>query len=60
MSAVLSEPMQRMLDYLESHDNDGQNWKLHYVSARESYKIIKAAEAGLMGEAGAYPDFLIS
>jgi hypothetical protein len=44
---------------LESQYNDGVAWKLHYVSAREMYNIIKAAEAGKTGDPDAYRDFLI-
>jgi hypothetical protein len=37
--------------------NDGNNYRLHYVSARECFK---AAEAGHTGNAGMYRDFAIS
>ena len=30
---------------------------LHYVSAREAYNIVKAAEAGMQGNPGDYRDF---
>jgi hypothetical protein len=40
--------------------NDGQRYKLHYVTAREMYNIIKAAEAGLAGDPGQYRDFAVS
>jgi hypothetical protein len=32
-------------------------FRLHFVTAREMYNIIKAAEAGLAGDAGLYRDF---
>jgi hypothetical protein len=44
---------------IEAKYNDGINWKLHYVSAREMYNIIKAAEAGMTGDPGNYRDFII-
>jgi hypothetical protein len=44
---------------LESRYNDGRRYRLHYVTARETYNIIKAAEAGCGGDAGRYRDFLI-
>jgi hypothetical protein len=44
---------------IEQSYNDGQMWKLHYVSAREMYNIIKAAEAGMTGDPGMYRDFAI-
>jgi hypothetical protein len=48
-----------MHSYLEEHYNDGNRFKLHYVSAREAYNIVKAAEAGLAGDPSQYRDFLI-
>lgn len=59
MDTLLGKPMRSALHYLETRYNDGREWKLHYVSARETYNIIKAAEAGLPGEPGEYRDFLI-
>ena len=44
---------------IETKYNDGINWKLHYVSAREMYNIIKAAEAGKTGDPNNYRDFMI-
>ncbi len=44
---------------IERSYNDGVNWKLHYVSAREMYNIIRAAQAGMTGDPGLYRDFLI-
>ena len=39
--------------------NDGVRYRLHYVSAREMYNIVKAAEAGCAGDPSAYRDFEI-
>jgi len=44
---------------VEAKYNDGVNWKLHYVSAREMYNIAKAAEAGMTGDPNQYRDFVI-
>jgi hypothetical protein len=44
--AILGKEMDEIFDYLESKYNDGDKYVLHYVSARELYNIIKAAEAG--------------
>ena len=57
---LLGEPMHRAFTELETRFNDGQKWKLHYVSAREMYNIAKAAEAGLDGDPGQYRDFLVA
>ncbi|MGH7491791.1 MAG: hypothetical protein ACREOO_05300 [bacterium] len=45
--------------YLEERYNDGNRFKLHYVSAREAYNLVKAAEAGMAGDPHQYRDFLI-
>ena len=55
---------QRLLDaglamLLERSYNDGSRYVLHYVTAREAYNIIKAAEAGKSGDPGAWRDFVL-
>ena len=60
MDTLLGDPMRQAFEYLQQRYNDGREWKLHYVSARETYNIIKAAEAGLPGDPGDYRDHLIS
>ena len=54
---LLGEPMDALFSYLESRYNDGTRYRLHYVTAREMYNIIKAAEHGETGEPGQYRDF---
>lgn len=44
---------------LETRYNDGRRRVLHYVTARELYNIVKAAEAGHGGDPGQYRDFCI-
>jgi len=46
-----------MHTYLESRYNDGKDYALHYVTAREMYNIAKAAEAGMTGNPHQYRDF---
>lgn len=58
-AALLGEPMQRMFNYLEKKYNDGKDYCLHYVTAREMYNIIKAAEAGKTGNPGDYRDYIL-
>ncbi len=48
-----------MFGYLETRYNDGTNYRLHYVTAREMYNIVKAAEAGEGGEPGEYRDYVL-
>ena len=58
---VLGNKMNTLFQYLGSKYNDGVNFCLHYVTARELYNIIKAAEAGEVGDNPiAYKDYLVS
>jgi len=59
MEILLGSPMDKMFDYLEDEYNDGTNYILHYVSAREMYNIVKAAEAGEKGDPGRYRDYKV-
>src|ERR1700744_2264601 len=57
METLLGAPMHAMHDHLEKNYNDGQHHVLHYVTSREMYNIIKAAEAGMEGNPARYRDF---
>lgn len=59
IDTLLGAPMREAFEYLQRRYNDGRLWKLHYVSAREMYNIIKAAEAGCTADPGQYRDFEI-
>ncbi len=59
MDTLLDAPVDSMFEYLESRYNDGENYVLHYVSAREMYNIAKAAEAGETGNPHNYRDYEI-
>ncbi|MBB1472363.1 right-handed parallel beta-helix repeat-containing protein [Luteimonas sp. MC1782] len=59
MDTLLGDAMHKAHSHLESRYNDGREWKLHYVSAREAYNIAKAAEAGMQGDPGLYRDHAI-
>ena len=59
MDTLLGKPVDDMFSELESKYNDGKNYVLHYVSAREMYNIVKAAEAGHSGNPNDYRDFII-
>jgi hypothetical protein len=60
MDTLLGEPMRAAFEHLQRRYNDGVNWKLHYVSARETYNIIRAAESGLTGDPNLYRDHVIA
>jgi hypothetical protein len=55
--ALLDGPLDRTLTYLEQRYNDGTRYRLHYVTAREMFSIIRAAEAGCTGNAGHFRTF---
>ena len=57
MDTLLGAPVDAMHEHLERAYNDGEKYVLHYVSAREMYNIVKAAEAGLEGDPAGYRDF---
>lgn len=57
MDTLLGDAADRMHRYLEDNYNDGKRYVLHYVTAREVYNIIKAAEAGLTGNPHGYRDY---
>ena len=37
--------------------NDGKNYRLHYVTARQAFNVVRAAENGLGGEPSQYFDY---
>ena len=55
----MGEIFHRCHGYLETAYNDGRRYVLHYVSAREMYNIVKAAEAGESGNPNDFRDYLI-
>jgi len=57
--ALLGNNCHRLFEYLETKYNDGKSYKLHYVTARECYNIVKAAEAGEIGNPNMFRDYLI-
>ena len=57
--AVLGEWRHKLHSYLEEHYNDGRNYVLHYITAREAYNIATAAEAGKKGNPNNFRDFTL-
>ncbi len=59
-AAVLLGPDGHVLHRtLTEQYNDGENWVLHYVSAREMYNIAMAAMDGCAGDPNDYRDYAI-
>ena len=59
MDTLLGQPVDNMFSYLEKAYNDGNRYILHYVSTRELYNIVKAAEAGESGNPDQYRDYIL-
>jgi hypothetical protein len=59
MDTLLGSAADAMHAHLERNYNDGERHVLHYVTAREVYNIIKAAEAGEQGNPDAYRDYAL-
>lgn len=59
MDTLLGDAAHAMHRHLESAYNDGERYVLHYVTARETYNIIKAAEAGKSGDPNRWRDFVL-
>jgi hypothetical protein len=57
--ALLGDGADRLHRTLEAWFRDRYRFHLHYVTARELYNIVKAAEAGGDGDPGEYRNFLI-
>lgn len=57
--AVLGQATDDMFSYLENKYNDGKRFMLHYVTAREAYNIVKAAEDGKTGNPNQYRDYIL-
>jgi len=57
MDTLLGDAVHAMHAHLESKYNDGKRYILHYVTAREMYNIVKAAEAGKEGNPNQWRDF---
>ena len=59
IDTVLGPASDEMHSYLEKKYNDGKKYVLHYVTAREMYNIVKAAENGKKGNPNLYRDYIL-
>jgi hypothetical protein len=53
---LLGGAMMDLHRFLQAAYNDGNRWRLHYVSTRETYNIIRAAETGASGDPARHRD----
>jgi hypothetical protein len=52
-AALLGEDLDALFTDAEARYNDGVRYRMHYVTARETFNIVKAIEAGVQDIAGA-------
>jgi hypothetical protein len=57
LDALLGDGADRMYGSLENGYRDRPGFRLHYLTAREMYNIVKAAESGKTGDPFGYRDF---
>ncbi len=59
-AATLLGPRMAALHHAINREfNDGHRYRLHYVTAREIFNIVRAAEAGEPGNPGDYRDYVL-
>ena len=58
--ALLGTDLDALFTDAESRYNDGQHYRLHYVSAREMFNIVKATEEGVEGDINRLRNHLIN
>lgn len=59
-AAVLLGPaMEAFHEAINREFNDGDRYRLHYVTAREMVNVVRAAEAGRHGNPGEYRDYMM-
>ena len=59
VDALIGDKGKLMHQHLKTIFRDNPNYRLHYVTARECYNIIKAAEAGETGYPNNYRNYII-
>ena len=57
---LLGEDMRRLHAHLGAEYNDGVQWTLHYVAAREMFNLVAAAAAGAGGAPGPWRDWAVA
>ncbi len=59
-ASLLGEGGARLHELLARHYNDGTRWKLHYVTARETFNVAMAAMDGMRGDPSEYFDYRLA
>lgn len=55
--ALFGDKARLMHQTLAEQFNDGKRYRLHYVTARQAFNLIKAAESGMGGDPSPYFDY---
>ena len=58
-NSLLGEQADAMYEYLEERYRNNEKFRLHYVTAREVFNIVKAAEDGMRGNPFEFKDYNI-
>ena len=58
-NVFFNDTVNKMFSYLENKYGSG-NYRLHYVSAREAYNIVRAAENGMSDDPDKYRNYVIN
>ena len=58
-ATLLGSGMATFHDAIGREFNDGRRYRMHYVTAREMFNIVRAAEAGEPGNPGDYRDYVL-
>ncbi len=59
-AALLGDGGRALHEALTTHFNDGQRWRLHYVTAREMFNVAMAAMGGASGDPAAHRDAVLA
>lgn len=57
---LLGDSLRSMHRVLQEQYNDGKRYQLHFVTARELYNLIKAAEDGISGDPSSWMDYSLT
>jgi hypothetical protein len=58
-STLWGDQAETFWTYVENSYNDGVNYRVHYMSAREAYNVVRAAQAGFVGNPYDYRDYIV-
>lgn len=57
---LLAGDIRKLGRLLKAMFDDGTRWRMHWVTAREMYNIVRAAEDGASGDPGQFRDYEVA